>query len=112
MSGKRKVMRFVVALVGSALVLGAAGIEMAASSETRQHDVDRSRVPLVTATPGSPAHIRLVEEQDRDGRRVKLVTELEYLARVVVDADPGFPARFRAREELERLDQELRRLNP
>lgn len=94
-------------------VAGGGTVETAAAVVTAddQHaQLERLGELLHGATPGSPAHFRLKEEQDRLVRSIDLAAQLWHVDGVFVEATSGSPAQFRAREEADSLREELKRL--
>lgn len=80
------------------------------AAEVHDAQLEGIGVLIRGATPGSPAHFRLREEQDRLARSMNLAVQMQYLDRVFANATPGSPAQFRAREEADLLREELKRL--
>lgn len=99
-------------LLTATLTVSAAGVAgAAAGAGASRVEVERIDTLRTRATPGSPAHFRLVEEGDRL-RVTELADELDYLERMFRQASRGSPAQFRAHEEADSLRDQLRKLNP
>jgi hypothetical protein len=78
-------------LLTATLTVSAAGVAgAAAGAGASRVEVERIDTLPTGATPGSPAHFRLVEEGDRL-RVTELADELDYVERMFRQASPALP---------------------